>query len=95
MLGVDFDKNSLATVDAIWETRDKSNNQFQPEFTTVENDKKYMKKFQELWGLADEVYKWDIKTMKEQNKNSVCQSIGLDALGAAIKTVQLIHYGYA
>jgi len=35
--------------------------------------------------LADDVYKWDIEKMKEQNKYGVCQSVGLDALGAAIK----------
>jgi hypothetical protein len=87
MLNIDFKENILATVDAIWETRDKSNNQFQPEFTSKENDEQYIAQFKKLWGLADNVYQWDIAKMKEQNKFGVCQSIGLDALGAAIKQI--------
>lgn len=88
LLGVDLNVNIKATVRAIWETRNKENNQFQPEFTSTENDKYYIENFQNIWGNADFVYKWDIKIMKEQNKNGVCQSIGLDALGAAIKSLQ-------
>ncbi len=87
LLGVDLSENILATTKAIWNTRDKSNNQFQPEFTTLKNDKLYIQQFRELWGLADEVYEWDIKKMKMQNKQGVCQSIGLDALGATIKQI--------
>ncbi|MFC1542906.1 hypothetical protein ACFL4K_00005, partial [Candidatus Neomarinimicrobiota bacterium] len=64
-----------------------ANTQFQPEFTSIVNDKLYIEQFRELWGLADDIYKWDIIKMKEQNKQSVCQSIGLDALGAAIKSL--------
>lgn len=85
LLGVDLSKNVMATADAIWQTRDTTNNQFQPEFTSIENDKLYIEQFKKLWGLADDTHKWDIKKMKEQNKQGVCQSIGLDALGAAIK----------
>jgi hypothetical protein len=85
LLNIDFKKNIFATVEAIWQTRDTSNNQFQPEFTTHDDDKIFIDNFKELWGLADDVYTWDIKKMKEQNKFGVCQSIGLDALGAAIK----------
>ena len=85
LMGVDLGKNILATVDAIWATREESNNQFQPEFTAIENDEKHVEKFRELWGLADDVFKWDIKTMDEKQRDGVCQSIGLDALGAAIK----------
>jgi hypothetical protein len=88
LLGVDLSDNIMATVEAIWQTRDKANNQFQPEFTTHENDKLYIEQFRKLWGLADDVYKWDIKTMKQQNKYGVCQSVGLDALGAAIRIVK-------
>ncbi len=84
LLGVDLSDNIMATVDAIWQTRDSANNQFQPEFTSPENDKLYIEQFRKLWGLANDVLKWDIKKMKEQNKQGVCQSIGLDALGAAI-----------
>ena len=85
LLGVELKENMMATVEAIWKTRDTTNNQFQPEFTSIENDKIYIKQFRKLWGLADDVHEWDIKKMKEQNKFGVCQSIGLDALGAAIK----------
>ncbi len=85
LLGVNLSKNIKATVEAIWKTRNVSNNQFQPEFTIVENDKLYIEQFRKLWGLADDVLKWNIGKMKEQNKFGVCQSVGLDALGAAIK----------
>ena len=87
LLGVDLDENIIATVDAIWQTRNTVNNQFQPEFTSIENDKLYIEQFRKLWGLADDVHEWDIKKMKDQNKQGVCQSIGLDALGAAIKSL--------
>ena len=87
LIGVDLNDNIKATVEAIWGTRNKENNQFQPEFTNTENDKNYIENFQKFWGLADYVYKWDLKKMKEQNKNGVCQSVGLDALGAAIKSL--------
>jgi hypothetical protein len=89
LLGVDLSDNIMATVEAIWQTRDKTNNQFQPEFTSLENDKLYIQQFRKLWGLADDVYKWDIKTMKQQNKHGVCQSVGLDALGAAIRIMTI------
>lgn len=85
LLGVDLSENIKATVEAIWQTRDELNNQFQPEFTSVENDQLYINQFRELWGLADDIWKWDIGKMDEQQKQGVCQSIGLDALGAAIK----------
>ncbi|NOR75790.1 MAG: hypothetical protein GQ525_11595 [Draconibacterium sp.] len=85
ILGTDLSENVKATLKAIWETRDKKNNQFQPEFTSEENDKHYIKQFRKLWGTADNIRVWDIKKMKVQNKHGVCQSIGLDILGAAIK----------
>ena len=88
LLGVDLSINIKATADAIWQTRNKENNQFQPEFTSRENDELYIENFRKVWGLADNVYKWDIKKMKKQNKLGVCQSIGLDALGAAIKSLK-------
>ncbi|MCB0745294.1 MAG: hypothetical protein KDC67_15400, partial [Ignavibacteriae bacterium] len=87
LIGVDLNENIKATIEAIWQTRNKANNQFQAEFTNKEIDKIYIEKFEKLWGLADYVYEWDIKTMKEKNKFGVCQSIGLDALGAAIKSL--------
>lgn len=85
LIGVDLSKNINATAKAIWETRDTSNNQFQAEFTSPENDTLYIGQFQGLWGLADDIREWDLEKMKEQNKLGVCQSIGLDALGAAIR----------
>ena len=85
LLGVDIDDNIRKSVNALWMTRDTSNNQFRPEFTSVENDKLYIEQFRKLWGLADDVWKWDIAKMKEQNKFGVCQAIGLDMFGAAIK----------
>ncbi len=75
----------MATVEAIWQTRDQSDNQFKPEFTTVENDKQYIGQFRRLWETADEVTKWNLEKMKEKNKLGVCQAIDMDALGAAIK----------
>lgn len=85
LLEIDLSKNIMATVDAIWNTRDKTTNQFKPEFTSIENDKLYVGQFKKCWGLADNVLQWDIQKMNEQQKQGVCQSIGLDALGAAIK----------
>ncbi|MBR8535863.1 hypothetical protein KDU71_09875 [Carboxylicivirga sediminis] len=87
LLNSGFDEVFFATAEAIWQTRDKQINQFQPEFTAKANDAIYIKRFRSLWGLADDVYTWDIAHMKEQNKFGVCQSIGLDALGAAIKSL--------
>ena len=88
LLGVDLDDSILQTVQAIWQTRNTTNNQFQPEFTSNENDKLYIEQFRKLWGIADDIRVWDIKKMKEQNKYGVCQSIGLDGLGAAIKALE-------
>jgi len=86
-LGVNLDQAVLATVQAIWDTRDKANNQFQPEYTSRQNDEAYVEQFRRLWGLADQVHKWDLETMHEKNRDAVCQAVGLDMLGAAIKTL--------
>jgi hypothetical protein len=86
-LGVNLNQAVLKTTQAIWNTRDKTNNQFQPEYTSEKNDQAYVEQFRALWGLADNVHKWDIETMVEKNKNAVCQSVGLDMLGAAIKAL--------
>lgn len=80
-------KSIKATADAIWQTRDKSNNQFQPEFTNAGNDQLYIDQFKAQWGFADHIFKWDIQTMNEQQKFGVCQSIGLDALSAVIRLI--------
>ncbi len=85
LIGVDLSENIKKSVNAIWETRDKTNDQFQPEFTSIENDVLYVEQFRKLWELADDVHVWDIETMKEKNRNGVCQSIGLDILGAALR----------
>jgi hypothetical protein len=85
-LGVNLDDAVLKTVEAIWGTRDPANNQFQPEYSTIENDKLYVEQFRTLWGLADDVQEWELK-MKEKNKNGVCQAVGMDIIGAAIKTL--------
>ncbi|WP_027066800.1 glycoside hydrolase family 76 protein [Maribacter sp. Hel_I_7] len=85
LLDVDLSENIEKTVNAIWITRDKSTNQVQPEFTSLENDKVYVEQFRALWGIADDVHKWDIDTMIEKNKYGVCQSVGLDMIGAMLK----------
>lgn len=85
LINVDLTENIEKTLAAIWSTRDLATNQFQPEFTSLQNDKLYVEQFRKLWGFADDVYQWDIESMKEKNKNGVCQSIGLDLIGAAIK----------
>jgi hypothetical protein len=87
-IGVNLDDAVLKTVKAIWETRNPENNQFKPEYTTAENDKLYVEQFRSLWGLADDVHRWDLNTMIEKNKNAVCQSVGMDIIGAAIKTLK-------
>lgn len=85
-LGADLTKNIKATAEAIWNTRDRASNQFKPEFTDPAEDRLYIKQFRAWWGLADDVLKWDIGTMNEQEKSGVCQSVGLDALGAVIRS---------
>jgi len=86
-LGVNLDQAVHKTVDAIWKTRNTDNNQFQPEYTTEQNDKVYVEQFRKLWGLADEVHLWDLEKMHHDNRDAVCQSVGMDMLGAAIKTL--------
>lgn len=88
LLGVNLNSGVLKSVKALWETRNPDNNQFQPEYTTAENDKLYVEQFRELWGLADDVQKWDLEPMPVEHKNGVCQALGLDMLGAAIKTLK-------
>lgn len=87
LIGVNLDEAVRKTVQAIWETRNSENNQFQPEYTSVENDKNYVLQFKTQWGLADDVHKWTLDRMKEEHKNGVCQAVGLDMIGAAIKTL--------
>jgi hypothetical protein len=87
LIGVNLDAAVRKTVSAIWETRNIENNQFQPEYTTVESDKLYIEQFRKLWGLADNVQKWDLGSMPDEHKNGVCQAVGLDMIGAAIKTL--------
>lgn len=87
LIDVNFDEAVLKTAAAIWDTRNPSNNQFQPEYTSIKNDKLYIEQFRKLWGLADNVYKWELSAMLEKNKYGVCQAVGLDILGAAIKTL--------
>ena len=87
MSSIDFSKNTKATAAAIWKTRDTTNNQFMPEFTTIENDKLYVNQYRKLTGIGDEVHQWQIQTMNEQQKFGVCQSIGLDAFGAVINSL--------
>jgi hypothetical protein len=86
-LGVGLDDAVLSTVLAIWETRNKQNNQFQPEYTSRQSDEAYVEQFSKLWGFADNVHKWDLETMHEKNRDAVCQAVGMDMLGAAIKTL--------
>jgi len=84
---IDFSKNTKATAAAIWQTRDTATNQFKPEFTKLENGKLYVNQYRKLTGAGDDVYKWQIDTMNEQQKFGVCQSIGLDAFGAVINSL--------
>ncbi len=88
LLGVNLDEAVRKTAKAIWETRDMANNQFQPEYTTAENDKLYVEQFRKVWGLADDVQKWELSTMPEDHKEGVCQAVGMDIIGAAIKTLK-------
>ncbi|AOW10776.1 glycoside hydrolase family 76 protein [Flavobacterium gilvum] len=83
--GVDFKSNIKATANAIWETRDSSNNQFKAEYTNAEKDKLYIQQFKKEWGVADDILKWDIEKVDLGWRLCVCQSIGLDALGATIR----------
>jgi hypothetical protein len=85
LLKVDFNEAISATLEALWKTRDKANNQFQSKFTSAENDAVYIKRFEEIWGVADDVQVWE--TPYEKEKQMVSQSIGLDALGSALKVI--------
>ncbi len=83
----DFSKNFKATFSAIWHTRDKTTDQFQPECTSTANDILFVNQYRQLTGYGDNVHHWQIEAMNEKQKNGVCQSIGLDALGAVIRTL--------
>jgi hypothetical protein len=84
LTGIDHRGSIDAIVDALWHTRDASHDQFQPEFTSEHDDRLYIAQYMKLTGAADDVHIWDHQAMDEPQKNGVCQSIGLDALGAAI-----------
>jgi hypothetical protein len=83
LLDVDFGENINATLTALWKTRNKDNNQLQSEFTSAANDDVYTRRFREIWGVADDIRIWE--TPYKEEKQMVCQSIGLDALGAFLK----------
>ncbi|WP_316801843.1 hypothetical protein [Pedobacter nototheniae] len=85
IIKTDFYKSIKNTVEAIWAHRDLHNNQFTPEFTAVEEDKNYNKKFKSQFKSGDNVIKWDIEKMDKGQKAGVCQSIGMDALGALLR----------
>lgn len=85
LLGVDLDENIVKTAQAVWQTRDTATNQFKPEFTDIENDRRYIEQIRSLWGVADDVVKWNLDMMEEKNRQGVCQAVGLDVLGAAIR----------
>jgi len=87
-LGVNLDQAVLKSVEAIWTSRNTNNNQFQPEYTSEQNDRVYNNQFRKLWGLADNVHKWDLEKMYNDNRDAVCQAVGMDMLGAAILTLQ-------
>ncbi len=83
ILDIDFKESISATLEALWETRDKVSNQLQSEFTSAVNDATYIKSFREFWGIADDIRIWE--TPYEKEKQMVSQSIGLDALGSVLK----------
>ncbi len=87
-LGVNLNQAVINSVEAIWASRNTENNQFQPEYTSEQNDQIYVQQFRQLWGLADDVHTWDLSSMVEKNKNAVCQAVGMDMIGAAILTLQ-------
>ena len=84
---IDFSKSTKVTAGAIWQARDRKTNQFQAEFTQIENDIQYNNQYRKLTGFGDDVYKWSIDEMNEQQKWGVCQAIGLDAFGAVINSL--------
>lgn len=87
LLGVDLSASVSATAEAIWATRDPSTNQFQPEYTAEQDDRAYIGQFRQLWGLADDVVRWELSAMHPQNRDGVCQAVGMDLLGAAIRAL--------
>jgi hypothetical protein len=85
LTGIDLPSSIDAFVDALWRTRDATHDQFQPVFTLESNDRLYIAQYKKLMGAADNVRVWDLQAMDKQQKQGLCQSIGLDALGAAIR----------
>ena len=85
LTGIDFSPAISSTMEAIWQTRDRSTNQFQAEFTSAAHDAKYIAEFRQLWGLADDIRIWESPYPEE--KKMVCQSIGFDAMGAVLRHV--------
>jgi len=47
----------------------------------------YINQYRQLTGIGDDIHRWQIEAMNEQQKFGVCQSIGLDALGAVINSL--------
>jgi len=87
VIGLNFAKNIKNTANTIWNCRDKSNNQLQPEYTTKEQDQIFNQQFKELWGITNDTHKWELTKMPLQNKNAVCQAMGLDILTATLRVV--------
>ena len=85
LTGVDLTGPVGATADALWSTRDASHDQCTPGFTSEADDRSCITQYTRLGGIAHDIRTGDLQAMDEQQKHGVCQSIGMDALGAVIR----------
>jgi hypothetical protein len=82
LAGIDISSNIFATVSAIWAERYSNLDQFSARFTSEENDLAYIQQFEKLMGYGEQAMGWELDDC--DMKDSVCQSIGMDFLRAAI-----------
>jgi Glycosyl hydrolase family 76 len=71
-----------ATAKALWENRDKSNNQFHANWTRKDKDDEFNRQFKEAWGEGDEDIVWNGEIFP-----GILQATGLDVLAAAIRAL--------
>lgn len=89
LTGIDFKENILKTALAIWSTRDESSNQFIADFTPAQANIDFANQCGTLLGISDRATCWILDYEKPNEVEATCQGLGLDVLGAALKSEQI------